>query len=213
MSVADALHVMRDPEAVAELAECASGVVPECSTGMEQLISSYVASPLARFHRDFYSTGPDPPDTWLETYNRTDLGALPPCARFILEHPNDPLIKPSGMRRIVAVFLPLGWHLRHIAGLIQSKFERDYAWGQACAIRPKPGMPGYWTPQINLLPDSPAMGTQSPSTSRKPTLTSPSAGKVTTALTVAHSCTQTESPAGSSRSLAIPLPELLNWAK
>ena len=115
MSVADALHVMRDPEAVAELAECASGVVPECSTGMEQLISSYVASPLARFHRDFYSTGPDPPDTWPETYNRTDLGALPPCARFILEHPNDPLIKPSGMRRIVAVFLPLGWHPRHIA--------------------------------------------------------------------------------------------------
>ena len=128
MSVADALHVMRDPEAVAELAECASGVVPECSTGMEQLISSYVASPLARFHRDFYSTGPDPPDTWPETYDRTDLGALPPCARFILEHPNDPLIKPSGMRRIVAVFLSLGWHPRHIAGLIQSKFERDYAW-------------------------------------------------------------------------------------
>jgi hypothetical protein len=130
MSVADALHVMRDPEAVAELAERASGFVPDCSTGMEQLISSYVASPLARFHRNFYSTEPDPPDTWPETYDRTDLGALPPCARFILEHPNDPLLKPSGMRRIVAVFLSLGWHPHHIAGLIQSKFERDYAWGQ-----------------------------------------------------------------------------------
>ena len=34
------------------------------------------------------------------------------------------------MRRIVAVSLSLGWHPRHIAGLIQSKLERDYAWGE-----------------------------------------------------------------------------------
>jgi hypothetical protein len=213
MSVADALHVMRDPEAVAELAECASGVVPECSTGMEQLISSYVASPLARFHRDFYSTGPDPPDTWLETYNRTDLGALPPCARFILEHPNDPLIKPSGMRRIVAVFLPLGWHPRHIAWSHTIQVRAGLRLGTGLRNSTETGDAWMLDPSDHLLPDSPAMGTQSPSTSRKPTLTSPSAGKVTTALTVAHSCRQTESPAGSSRSLASPLPELLNWAK
>jgi hypothetical protein len=56
-------------------------------------------------------------------------------------------------------------------------------------------------------------GDQRPSTSRKPTLTSPSAGKVTTALKVAHSCTQTESRGASLRSLAIPPPKLHNWAK
>src|SRR5260370_16742669 len=50
------------------------------------------------------------------------------------------------------------------------------------SFRPKPGMHGCWTPHVNLLPDSPAMGIQNPSTSRKPTLTTPSAGKVTTAL-------------------------------
>jgi len=28
------------------------------------------------------------------------------------------------------IFLALGWHPRHIAGLIQSKFKGDYSWGQ-----------------------------------------------------------------------------------
>ena len=39
-------------------------------------------------------------------------------------------------------------------------------------FRPKPGMHGCWTPQINLLPDSPATGIQNQSGSRKPTRTS-----------------------------------------
>src|SRR4029077_9007501 len=78
------------------------------------------------------------------------------------------------------------------------------------SFRPKPGMPGYWTPQINLLHGSPAMGTQSTSTSKKATLTSLSAGKVTTALKVVHWCTQTKSRGASLRSLAIPAPKLHN---
>ena len=41
----------------------------------------------------------------------------------------------------------------------------------------------------------------------------PSTGKVTTGLKAAHSSTPTESPGASLRSLAIPLPKLLNWAK
>jgi hypothetical protein len=131
MTVSTALKVMRDPEAVVGLAEQATSFIPDCSKGMERLISSYAASSLAKFHHDFYSTEPDPADSWPQTYDRTDLGQLPPCARLILEHPNDLLLRPSSMRRIVLVFLALGWHPRHIAGLIQSRFERDYAWGQA----------------------------------------------------------------------------------
>jgi hypothetical protein len=131
MNVADALRVMRDPEAVAELAERVPGLISDCSAGMEQLISSYSASPLAKFHHDFYSAKPDPPDTWSRTYDRTDLRLLPLCARLILEHPNDLLLRPSGIRRVVMVFLALGWHPRHVGGLIQSKFEEDYSWGQA----------------------------------------------------------------------------------
>jgi hypothetical protein len=133
MEVADALKVMRNPKAVAELAERVSSSIPDCSAGMQQLICSYSGSSLAKFHHDFYSVEPDPPDTWSRTYDRTDFRQLPPCTRFILEHPNDLLLRPSGMRRVVLVFLALGWHPRHIAGLIQSKFEGDYSWGQAWA--------------------------------------------------------------------------------
>ena len=82
-----------------------------------------VASRLAKFHKYFYSTEPDPPDLWPRTYDRTDLQQLPPCARYILEHPNDLLLMPSGMRRIVAVLLSLGWHTRHVAGLSRGGFN------------------------------------------------------------------------------------------
>ena len=68
-------------------------------------------------------------------------------------------------------------------------------------------------PSTTSLHDLPEMGTPNPSTSKKPTPTSQSAGKVTTTLMVAHSSTQTNKPAGSSQSLATPLPKLLKWAK
>jgi hypothetical protein len=130
MGVPDALKVMRDPQAVAELSERATALVPDASAGMERLMGAYAASALAQFHQRFYAVEPDPPDAWPQTYDRTDLGQLPPCARFILEHPNDALLRPSGMRRIVAALLALGWHPRHAAGLIQSKFEREFGWGR-----------------------------------------------------------------------------------
>ena len=42
------------------------------------------------------------------------------------------------------------------------------------SFRPRPGMHGCWSLPINLLPDSPAMEIQNPSTLRKPTLITPS---------------------------------------
>jgi hypothetical protein len=54
---------------------------------------------------------------------------LPPCTRHILEHPNDLLQRPGCIQRVVRVLLAIGWHPRHIAGLIRSKYERDYGWG------------------------------------------------------------------------------------
>jgi hypothetical protein len=53
MSVTTALKVMRNPEAVIALAEQATSFIPDCSIGMERLISAYVGSPLANFHHDF----------------------------------------------------------------------------------------------------------------------------------------------------------------
>src|SRR4029453_10132571 len=70
---------------------------------------------------------------WPETYELTSLDVLPRSARHILEHPNDLLLRPACARLVVRAMLSLGWHPRHIAGLIRSKYERDYGWGDQWA--------------------------------------------------------------------------------
>jgi hypothetical protein len=38
-------------------------------------------------------------------------------------------MRPAGIELLVRCMLSLGWHPRHIAGLIRSKYERNYGWG------------------------------------------------------------------------------------
>jgi len=123
-----ALMMRSDPEEVERLARSASVAIPDASEAMMQLIRAYRSSALARFHADFYAEEQDAPALWPETYDRTPFDVLPPCARLILEHPNDLLLRPGCVQRIVRVMLALGWHPRHIAGLIRSKYERDFGW-------------------------------------------------------------------------------------
>lgn len=56
------------------------------------------------------------------------MDMLPPSVRHILEQPNPLLLRPSCVRLVVRTLLSLGWHPRHIAGLVRSKYERDYGW-------------------------------------------------------------------------------------
>ena len=128
MNITEAVHAMRDPKAVVALASYAPAKIPDCSDGTENLLNSYLSSDLAVFHCDFYAEEPEPAERWPETYDRTDMSQLPPCVRFLLENPNDLLLRPSSMRRVVLTLLSLGWHPRHIAGLIQPRFERDFGW-------------------------------------------------------------------------------------
>jgi hypothetical protein len=128
MDVNEALRVMRDPEAVIALASCAPANIPDCSDATGNLLNSYLASELAQFHCDFYAEEPDPPERWPETYDRMDMSQLPSCIRFLLENPNDFLLRPASMRRVVLTLLSLGWHPRHISGLVQSRFEHDFGW-------------------------------------------------------------------------------------
>ena len=121
--------VMRDPRTTAELAARASVRIPDLTEAMGNLVAEYEASTLAKFHAWFYSAEHDPPERCPETYDRTPMNILPACVRTILLNPNDLLLRPSGMRMVTRVMLALGWHPRHIAGLIRSKFERDYGWG------------------------------------------------------------------------------------
>lgn len=121
--------VMRDPLQVVELARYASVQIPDQSEGVLRLIEAYQASPLARFHGWFYSAEHDRPYRWPDTYDRTPLDSLPACVAKILECPNELLLKPIGLRHAVRALLAIGWHPRHIGGLIRSKYERDYGWG------------------------------------------------------------------------------------
>lgn len=121
--------VMRDQRLASELAECAPAAIPEQSIGMDALLREYETSQLSEFHRGFYSEEHDAPGRWPETYDRLPAGALPACARVVLDHPNDLLLQPARIRLLTRTLLALGWHPRHIAGLVRSKFERDHAWG------------------------------------------------------------------------------------
>ena len=123
------LDDMRDIQRVAELAGQTSVAVPSQSESMESLIEAYEGSELAQFHAWFYSEDHEDPSVWSSTYDLTPLASLPPCIRHFLEHPNDLLLKPACIEHVVRVFLALGWHPRHIAGLIRSKYERNFNWG------------------------------------------------------------------------------------
>lgn len=126
----EGMRAMRNPRLAIALAENCSARIPDATTSLRRLVNDYDRSRIARFHRWFYSELPYESDQWEETYDRLDLNLLPTCARKILEDPNDLLLRPGHIRRLVRVMLALGWHPRHIAGLIHSKYERPFGWTQ-----------------------------------------------------------------------------------
>jgi hypothetical protein len=123
MDVRQALKVRHSTGDVRDLARRACVRIPEQADGTMRLIENYLASRLRLFHEFFYSAKHDPRERWPETYARTPLASLPPCARHVLEWPNDLLLKPAGIQLVCRSLLAEGWHPRHIAGLIRSKYE------------------------------------------------------------------------------------------
>jgi hypothetical protein len=122
LKMSEALSIMRSPEAAAQLAASAATRIPDASREMERLLDDYETSSLGKFHADFYAQEPEPPARWPATW--------PGCGRFIVEQPNDLLLRPACIRKVVRILLALGWHPRHIAGFIRSKYERDFGWTQ-----------------------------------------------------------------------------------
>jgi hypothetical protein len=127
---------MRDAQLTMELAAHVSAKIPDATYGTGKLLTDYWNSKLADFHASFYSQEQHPADVWPETYDRQPLEILPACARVALEQPNDLLLRPAHIRLLVRVMLALGWHPRHIAGLISSKYGRDFGWTQFVNVDP-----------------------------------------------------------------------------
>ncbi|MBD3358216.1 MAG: hypothetical protein GF363_13735 [Chitinivibrionales bacterium] len=127
--LADAVPAMRNTVIGRKLADRVSTTIPECGDGTTMLIETYDQSPLALFHKRYYHERHHPPAQWPASYDRIDLRTLPAAVAESLRTPNDHLLKPAGIRRLVRCLLSRGWHPRHVAGLLRSKYERDYGWG------------------------------------------------------------------------------------
>jgi hypothetical protein len=113
-----------------DLAARESTALPDATRGMERLLDEYLRSPLSEIHADFYSVAPLAPDARPDIYDTIDVRALPACVAWPLVNPNDALLKPTIVQHLTRALLSRGWHPRHIAGLVASKFARErYGWG------------------------------------------------------------------------------------
>lgn len=123
------LEHARELDQARELASCERTVLPDVSQGMERLLGEYAGSRLAQFHRDFYAVAPHAAEVWPATYDRLDPGSFVPCVAWTLEHPRDALLKPTALQHVTRALMSRRWHPRHIAGLVRSKYARDFGWG------------------------------------------------------------------------------------
>lgn len=129
-SIDQAIACMQSPQKIVKLAEKREQTeIPEQTQGTAMLLGAYQKSCLRTVHEEFYRKKQHPPGKWPDTYDRFCEGELPPCIEHILQEPNDVLMKPAAIRMVVIALLSLDWHPRHIAGLIRSRYERDFNWG------------------------------------------------------------------------------------
>ncbi|MDP3850711.1 MAG: hypothetical protein Q8Q59_09425 [Luteolibacter sp.] len=130
MDLMQLLGVRHRPEKIIALARRAGVNIPLQERGTARLMHDYLHSPLCAFHRSFYALPQDHPSLWPEGYDKLPLETLTPCAIHVLTDANDWLLKPSGIQLVTRCLLALGWHPRHIAGLVRSKFANpDFGWG------------------------------------------------------------------------------------
>jgi hypothetical protein len=127
--LAELLEVRQSLAAAARLAGSVSVEIPEAAPDDGGWVRSYVESPLGRFHRFFDAGTHVPWRDWPVSYDAIDLAALPRCVSETLRTPNPLLLEPSRLRLVTLVLWSLGYPPRWIAGLIRSKYERDFGWG------------------------------------------------------------------------------------
>ncbi len=124
----EGVEMMRDLDKAAEGAAHADCRIPDGSTGTERLLDLYLHSELRGFHDRYYAQEHEPTDRWPSTYDRMPLERLSGFLQGALRNPNDQLLKPRILKDLTTELLGQGWHPRHIAGLVRSKYERDYGW-------------------------------------------------------------------------------------
>lgn len=127
MSPRRAIEVARNPDETIELARRFPTHIPDQSAPMECLLDEYEASKLGVLHREFYSA------PWAQAANHLSsqsISDIPPCVTWLLDHPNDWLLKPAAMQHLARVLIADDWHPRAIAQLIYSCYQQDWNWGR-----------------------------------------------------------------------------------
>ncbi|MCS7151591.1 MAG: hypothetical protein NZ928_04305, partial [Endomicrobia bacterium] len=126
----DIIDIRNDEKKILDVASMTTCEIPDNTEFLNTLIKRYQSSKLYKIHKQFDSCEHDPPEIWYKTYDKFNINILPPCVRHCLIEPNDHLLKPTNLQTLTRVLIKLGWHPKHIAGLIRSKYERNYGWGE-----------------------------------------------------------------------------------
>jgi len=125
LSFEEAARVARSPDDAVRLSRKVRTSIPDYTGPMEALLDEYDSSALAVFHREFYRDPPTPVTG--EVFAR--VSAAPPCLNWLLEHPNDWLLRPAALQFVSRVLMALSWNPRLIAHLIAGCYEKDLDWG------------------------------------------------------------------------------------
>jgi hypothetical protein len=129
LSLPRLLQIRKNPSRAARLAARVHTMIPDAAGHDLRWVDDYRRGALARFHASFDEGWHDPPSEWPQTYNSLDLRSLPRCVALPLERPNPGLLQPVWIRTVALALWAERWHPRSIAGLIRSKYERDFGWG------------------------------------------------------------------------------------
>jgi len=128
MSPIVAIDAARSPDTVLELSRYASVRIPDASEAMENLLDEYEDSDLAAFHEGFYGPlGEGLPST--VSPGSVRIQGAPACMEWLLEHPNDSLLKPAALQHVARTLTALDWRPHSIAELICACYQRDCGWG------------------------------------------------------------------------------------
>jgi len=128
LSHQELFSLRRDLGKAAEYAAECSGIIPDASAGWQRLISDYRKSRLFRFHRDFDSVEHYQRRRWKKQYLSLDLSNLPPCVAHPIRNANWSLLIPTNLQNICRVLYAIGWHPKHIGGMIRAHYELDLNW-------------------------------------------------------------------------------------
>lgn len=106
------------------------------------LQDSYRHSGLFAFHRHYYGETPHLKRHWQETYASIDPRQFPDCLSPFLREDHPGWRNDAGVLHFTRGLLSLGWHPRHIAGVLASRLgPTEAAWRQAdFAVRCSAGL-------------------------------------------------------------------------